>query len=126
MSAASRLIPAVLAILPLVAGGAAGAENGLGDKPYMGWSSWSCFDKNINEAKIRAEADCLALRLKQFGYVYINVDAGWTDHCDQYGRSQPDDSKFPSGIKALADYVHSKGLKFGIYSQPGIPQVAYD
>jgi alpha-galactosidase len=123
MSAPSRLIPAVLAMLPMVA---AAADNGLGQTPYMGWSSWSCFEKNFDEYKIQAMADCLASRLKQSGYVYINVDAGWTDHCDEYGRSQPDPAKFPHGLAALIDYVHSKGLKFGLYSQPGIPQAAWD
>jgi alpha-galactosidase len=123
MSAPLRLIPALLALLPLTT---AAAENGLGDKPYMGWSSWSCFAKVFDEAAIHAEANVMAKRLKPYGYVYINLDAGWTDHCDEYGRSQPDLKKLPHGIAALADYVHARGLKFGLYTQPGIPKAAWD
>src|SRR3984957_4938646 len=109
-------------MLPAIA---VAADNGLGGAPYMGWSSWSCFYKAFTEADIRAEGDVLDNRLKKSGFVYVNVDAGWTDHCDEFGRSQPDPAKFAHGVAELAGYVHSKGLKFGLYSQPGIPLAAW-
>src|SRR5215472_15482041 len=100
---------------------ASAANNGLGQTPYMGWSSWSSFHKSINEALIRSEADAMAAHLKPFGYTYINMDSGWTTkNFDSNGRPTWDTSKFPSGIPALANYVHSKGLKLGIYLKPGL------
>src|SRR5262245_52724762 len=85
---------------------AAAATNGLGQKPYMGWSSWSSFHKGINEGLIRSEADAMAAQLKPFGYTYINMDSGWTTkNFDSNGRPTWDTSKFPSGIPALATYV---------------------
>jgi hypothetical protein len=100
---------------------ASAANNGLGQTPYMGWSSWSSFHKSINEALIRSEADAMAANLKPFGYTYINMDSGWTTkNFDSNGRPTWDTSKFPSGIPALASYVHSKGLKLGIYLKPGL------
>jgi hypothetical protein len=113
------LILAVLAaVFPVLA---AAANNGLGQTPYMGWSSWSSFHKSITESLIRSEADAMAAQLKPFGYTYINMDSGWTTkNFDSNGRPTWDASKFPSGIPALADYVHSKGLKLGIYLKPGL------
>jgi alpha-galactosidase len=97
-------------------------DNGLGAKPLMGWSSWSSLKKNINEATIKAQADVMAGQLKSFGYTYINLDAGWDDpaNWDAFGRQLPDPTKFPNGIKSLADYVHAQGLKLGIYMHPGM------
>jgi len=97
------------------------ANNGLAQKPLIGWSSWSSFHKSINEALIRSEADAMAANLKSSGYTYINMDSGWTTkNFDSNGRPTWDTSKFPSGIPALASYVHSKGLKLGIYLKPGL------
>jgi hypothetical protein len=111
-------VAVMAAVFPTLA---AAANNGLGQKPYMGWSSWSSFHKGINEGLIRSEADAMAAQLKPFGYTYINMDSGWTTkNFDSNGRPTWDTSKFPSGIPALAAYVHSKGLKLGIYLKPGL------
>src|SRR6185436_17144835 len=115
-----RLLAA--ALLLTVAPGARATDNGLGATPLMGWSSWSSLKKSIDENKIRAQADVMAARLKQYGYQYINLDAGWRDesHWDAFGRETWDPVKFPGGIPALAAYIHGKGLKMGIYLHPGM------
>ena len=92
--------------------------------PPMGWSSWSSLHSGISEAKIEAEATELHDNLQRYGYVYVNVDAGWNSGVDANGRPAPDTKKFPDGIAAVAKYVHSLGLKFGIYLVPGIPAAA--
>src|SRR3954468_11866898 len=111
-----------LALLLAAAPGARATDNGLGAKPLMGWSSWSSLKKSIDENKIKAQADVMAAQLKQFGYEYINLDAGWRNDTqwDEFGRETWDPVKFPNGIPALAAYVHSKGLKMGIYLHPGM------
>lgn len=87
--------------------------------PPMGWNSWNCFNKNISEEQIREIANLMvSTGLKDVGYTYLNVDDCWQTHRESCV-IQSDSVKFPSGIKALADYVHSKGLKFGIYSCAG-------
>jgi alpha-galactosidase len=93
----------------------------LAPTPPMGWNSWNCFRAAINEDKIKAMADAMVSSgLKDAGYQYIIIDDGWaTKSRDSAGHIIPDAKKFPHGIKAVADYVHSKGLKFGIYSSPG-------
>ncbi|XP_047315796.1 alpha-galactosidase 1-like [Impatiens glandulifera] len=95
--------------------------NGLGLTPPMGWSSWNHFHCNINETIIRETADALvSTGLSDLGYKYVNIDDCWADiHRDDKGRLVSKNSTFPSGIKALADYVHSKGLKLGIYGDAG-------
>ena len=88
--------------------------------PPMGWSSWNTFACDINEELIKTIADeMVASRLKDAGYIYINLDDCWHGERDADGFIQPDPVRFPSGMKALADYVHSKGLKIGIYSDAG-------
>ncbi|QUQ71935.1 glycoside hydrolase family 27 protein [Kutzneria sp. CA-103260] len=94
--------------------------------PPMGWSSWSSLHGNISESIIEAQAKVLHDQLKDHGYQYVNIDAGWTAGVDQYGRSTWDTTKFPNGIAAVAKYVHGLGLKFGIYMVPGIPKAAVD
>lgn len=90
------------------------------DTPQMGWSSWNCFMTDINEELIKATADAMVdLGLVDAGYVYLNLDDGWHGERDANGFIHEDLEKFPSGIKALADYLHSKGLKLGIYSDAG-------
>ncbi len=90
------------------------------DTPQMGWSSWNCFATNINEDLIKATADAMvSLGLVDAGYIYLNLDDGWHGERDKKGFIQEDRTKFPSGMKALADYLHSKGLKLGIYSDAG-------
>ncbi|HUB65996.1 MAG TPA: glycoside hydrolase family 27 protein [Candidatus Methylacidiphilales bacterium] len=102
------------------------ADNGVAQTPLMGWSSWSTSGKRIDEKKVKAEADAMAAKLESFGYTYINIDAGWDRGYDENGRRKPDPQKFPSGMAALANYVHGKGLKLGIYLVPGIDKDLLD
>ncbi|MEU3458841.1 carbohydrate-binding protein [Streptomyces sp. NPDC006733] len=112
---------------------AAASDNGFSIRPAMGWSSWSSVRRWPTEDKIKAQADAMvASGLNNNGFVYINLD-DFYQKCDangfvvdSYGRWTVDSGKFPSGIKALADYVHSKGLKFGFYVTPGIAKNAVD
>ncbi|MGB6429430.1 MAG: glycoside hydrolase family 27 protein [Candidatus Acidiferrales bacterium] len=86
--------------------------------PPMGWNSWNHFARKIDDATVRAQADAMVSSgMRDAGYVYINIDDTWEGDRDAQGNIQPN-SKFPD-MKALADYVHSKGLKLGIYSSPG-------
>ncbi|MDD4822945.1 MAG: glycoside hydrolase family 27 protein [Bacteroidales bacterium] len=88
--------------------------------PPMGWNSWNKFACNINEELIKGIADqMVATGLRDAGYVYLNLDDCWLGTRDENGFITCDKQRFPSGIKALADYVHSKGLKLGIYSDAG-------
>ncbi len=88
--------------------------------PPMGWNSWNHFGCEINENIIREVADAMvASGMKDAGYIYVNIDDCWHGERDSLGFIHPDSSRFPSGMKALADYIHSKGLKFGIYSDAG-------
>ena len=93
-------------------------------RPPMGWSSWSSFHGGISESLIEAQATAMHNTLQKYGYRYVNIDAGWSDHVDQYGRDAWNATKFPDGIPAVAKFVHSLGLKFGIYLVPGIPKAA--
>ena len=93
---------------------------GLALTPPMGWNSWNTFACNVDEALIREMADAMvSSKLKDAGYTYIVIDDCWHGQRDSLGFIHPDPQRFPSGIKALSDYVHSKGLKFGIYSCAG-------
>jgi len=113
--------------------------------PPMGWNSWDCFGPSVVESEVKANADYMAANLKQYGWEYIVVDIRWyvdnqtsgsynpyassTFIYDQYGRYMPSPTRFPSaangaGFKPLADYIHSKGLKFGIHIMRGVPKVA--
>lgn len=96
-------------------------SDGLALTPPMGWNSWNVFGKNINEQVIRETADAIVSSgLKDVGFDYVVIDDLWHGGRDSVtGQLYADSAKFPSGIKALADYVHSKGLKFGIYSDAG-------
>jgi alpha-galactosidase len=94
--------------------------NGLAKTPPMGWNSWNKFACNIDEATIRRMADAMSTNgMKDAGYSYIVIDDCWHGARDAKGFITHDAKRFPSGIKALADYVHAKGLKFGIYSDAG-------
>lgn len=93
-------------------------DNGLARTPPMGWSSWNHFADKIDDATIRGIADAMASSgLRDAGYRYINIDDGWQGERDADGVLHPN-ARFPD-MKALADYVHSRGLKLGIYSSPG-------
>ncbi|MDR3251269.1 MAG: glycoside hydrolase family 27 protein [Tannerella sp.] len=116
------------------------------ETPPMGWNSWDCYGPTVEEHEVKANADYMSENLKQSGWEYVVVDIRWfvendkaggynqTDPryvIDEYGRYQPAVNRFPSaannnGFKSLADYVHSKGLKFGIHIMRGIPKVAVE
>ena len=90
----------------------------LASTPPMGWNSWNHFGRNVSDADVRAAADALVSSgMRDAGYLYVNIDDGWQGTRDSEGNIHGND-KFPN-IKALADYVHSRGLKLGIYSSPG-------
>lgn len=109
--------------------------------PPMGWNSWDCFGPTVTEAEVKANADYMAKHLKAYGWDYIVVDIRWyvsndkahgynetnPDYVlDSFGRFQPAVNRFPSaaggkGFKPLADYLHAKGLKFGIHIMRGVP-----
>lgn len=112
--------------------------------PPMGWNSWDCYGPTVEEHEVKANADYMAKYLKAYGWEYIVVDIRWfveNDKAggynqidpryvmDEYGRYLPAVNRFPSaagnkGFKPLADYVHSKGLKFGIHIMRGVPREA--
>jgi alpha-galactosidase len=93
-------------------------DNGLARTPPMGWNSWNKFAGRVDDAAVRGMADAMASNgMKDAGYVYINIDDTWEGARDAQGNITTN-KKFPD-MKALADYVHSKGLKLGIYSSPG-------
>jgi alpha-galactosidase len=93
---------------------------GLAKTPPMGWNSWNKFACNVSEELIRQTADAMVSSgMKDAGYEYIVIDDCWQVSRDSLGFIVADPKKFPNGIKALADYIHSKGLKFGIYSCAG-------
>ncbi|RSK34593.1 NPCBM/NEW2 domain-containing protein [Hymenobacter metallilatus] len=112
--------------------------------PPMGWNSWDCYGPTVTEAEVKANADYMARNLKSSGWEYVVVDIRWyvgndTAHgynekgpawnIDAYGRFVPAPNRFPSaaggrGFKPLADYLHARGLKFGIHIMRGVPVVA--
>ena len=92
-------------------------RNQLTPRPPMGWMTWNLFQGNINEQLIRETADAMVEGgFRDAGYEYIFIDDLWQGGRDRQNNIIPDSEKFPNGMKALADYVHSKGLKLGIYS----------
>jgi alpha-galactosidase len=95
-------------------------DAGLALTPPMGWNSWNKFACNVSEDLIKGMADTMVTSgMKDAGYQYIVIDDCWQVRRDAAGNIVADPQRFPSGIKALADYIHSKGLKFGIYSDAG-------
>lgn len=90
--------------------------------PPMGWNSWNVFHENINEKQIQEIADAMVSSgLRDAGYIYLNLDDNWMDtKRDAQGNLQNNPNTFPSGMKAIADYVHAKGLKFGLYGDRGL------
>jgi alpha-galactosidase len=89
----------------------------IGLTPALGWNSWNCWGLTVSEQKVKASADAMVSRLADHGWSYINIDDGWEDKRDATGEILPN-NKFPD-MKRLADYVHTLGLKIGIYSSPG-------
>lgn len=95
-----------------------GAKNKLALTPPLGWNSWNAWGRQVDDAKMRAAADAMVSSgLASFGYCYVNIDDCWQGKRDANDVLQPNE-KFPD-MKALADYVHARGLKLGIYSSPG-------
>ena len=113
---------AVMAVSNLVSDRAHALPGGLAATPPMGWNSWNRFGCYIDEQLIRETADALVTSgMAAAGYEYVNIDDCWMDYTrDADGNLQPDPARFPSGIAALADYVHARGLKLGIYSSAGM------
>ena len=120
-------------------------EGVLAGSPPMGWNSWDSFGTGVTEDEVKKNADYMASNLKSHGWQYIVVDIQWSEpnpkshgyrpnaqlNMDEYGRLIPAVNRFPSaangqGFKPLADYVHGKGLKFGIHIMRGIPRRAVD
>jgi alpha-galactosidase len=94
------------------------ASNGLAKTPPMGWNSWNLFAGKVDDKTVRTMADAMVTSgMRDAGYIYVNIDDTWEGVRDPQGKL-PSNHKFPD-MKALADYVHSKGLKLGIYSSPG-------
>jgi hypothetical protein len=119
----------------------------LAKTPPMGWNSWDCFGMDITEVQMKANTDYMAKNLKKYGWEYVVLDMGWfydeglttlnfqkkdpPQVIDEFGRVYPNPRKFPSsvdgnGLKSLGDYIHSKGLKFGIHIMRGIPNEAVE
>ena len=96
-------------------------DNGLARTPPMGWNSWNRFRcDDLNEKLVRQTADAIAANgMKDAGYQYVVLDDCWQSSRDAQGNIVADPAKFPSGIKALAGYIHDKGLKFGLYTDAG-------
>jgi alpha-galactosidase len=95
-------------------------RDALAPTPPMGWNSWNKFACNVSEDLIKSVADAIATNgMKDAGYQYVVIDDCWQVSRDANGNIVADPKQFPSGIKALADYVHSRGLKFGLYSDAG-------
>ncbi|MGB8706294.1 MAG: glycoside hydrolase family 27 protein [Gillisia sp.] len=110
----------LLASLLLSINGFAQKFQGLAETPPMGWNTWNKFACDINEEVIKKAADAMVESgMKDAGYEYIIVDDCWHGQRDEKGFIHENKEKFPSGMRALIDYVHSKGLKFGIYSDAG-------
>ena len=138
--------PALVVLLPGVCALPSRAQQpALAPTPPMGWNSWDSYGPAIREDEVKANVDAMAAKLKSSGWEYIVVDIEWYQpdaHAhgyiargkvtmDEFGRFVPSPNRFPSaangnGFKPLADYVHSKGLKFGIHIMRGIPREAVD
>ena len=98
----------------------ANAQTNQMEPPVMGWSSWNTYRVNINDELIKKQADAMVSQgLNDAGYVFINIDDGFFGHRDEKGVLHTHPVRFPNGMKILADYIHSKGLKAGIYSDAG-------
>ena len=130
-------------LIPLLLSHLVSAQSSPAPAPPMGWNSWDSYGTTVREDQVKANADWMAAHLAKYGWQYIVVDIQWYEPnaqghdykpgapltMDRYGRLMPAVNRFPSsvngaGFKPLADYVHSKGLKFGIHIMRGIPRQA--
>jgi len=115
-----RVTTAIALLILLVGVAQAQKADGLALTPPMGWNSWNHFGCDIDEELIRETADALVnTGLRDAGYIYVNIDDCWHGERDADGFIHADEQRFPSGIKALANYVHARGLRLGIYSDAG-------
>jgi alpha-galactosidase len=121
-----KFVMALLIALPVIAGGGifsqevSALNNGLALTPPMGWNSWNFYACDVDENKIKQAADAMVSSgMKDAGYKYVVIDDCWQTGRDVNGDIIADPVKFPSGMKALADYVHGKGLLFGLYTDAG-------
>ena len=143
-----RMLMVPTALLSISTTAFAGDSNNnpsLAPAPPMGWNSWDSFGPTVREEEVKANTDFMAANLAKFGWQYVIVDIEWYQPnakahgyiprgavtIDEYGRFVPAPNRFPSaahgvGFKALADYVHSKGLKFGFHIMRGIPREAVE
>jgi len=141
-----KILIALFAIAAMPSKFAAAAEKDFHSwaaSPPMGWNSWDCFGTTVTEEQTKQQADFMAEKLKSHGWQYIVVDIQWYQPTskghdyqpgakltmDEFSRLLPAVEKFPSatngqGFRPLADYIHSKGLKFGIHMMRGIPRQA--
>jgi alpha-galactosidase len=122
MTLATRIAASALLGLGWVAAPAQVATQSdlpLSPKPLMGWGSWNHYDKRVTEEDVKANADALvSTGLRDLGYTFVNVDGSWEGERDANGVLQPNPRKFKD-MKELGSYIHSKGLKYGVYSSPG-------
>src|SRR5258708_1902922 len=94
--------------------------NSLALTPPMGWNSWNTFRGGVSDTLLHQIADAIVTNgMRDVGYQYVNIDDGWALPHRLNGHLQPDPAKFPDGFKPVADYLHARGLKFGIYSDRG-------
>ncbi len=116
----NRFLFTLVLLTAAVASPALALDNGLARTPPMGWNSWNKFACSVSEELIRGAADSIVRTgMKDAGYEYVVIDDCWQVSRDGEGNIVPDAKRFPSGMKAVGDYIHSKGLKFGIYSDAG-------
>ena len=134
-----------IAVLTVLLAGHASSQSLLAPTPPMGWNSWDSFGTTVTEDEVKANADYMSAKLAKYGWQYIVVDIQWSETnpkthgyrpnaelaMDSYGRLMPAPNRFPSaaegrGFKPLAEYIHSKGLRFGIHVMRGIPRRAVD
>ena len=115
----ARLLSIALGAISFVSlPGATAQTKELAARPPMGWNSWNHFQAKVDDASVRAQAEAMVSSgMRDAGYTYINIDDTWEGERDASGNIHTN-KKFPD-MKALADFVHSKGLKIGIYSSPG-------
>lgn len=119
-SRAVRVLLCFVTIMIFRVGECSALDNGVARTPPMGWNSWNKFGCDVSEKLIKEVADAMVKNgMKEAGYQYIVIDDCWQISRDQEGHIIPDPKRFPSGIKSLADYVHAKGFKFGLYSDAG-------
>jgi len=114
------VLPVIVILLSVAVNVHAQKSEDLALTPPMGWNSWNHFGCDVTEDLIRETADAMVTSgMRDAGYLYVNIDDCWHGERDEDGFIRPDPNRFPSGMKALADYAHSKGLKLGIYSDAG-------